>query len=95
MCGFYTLDTQAAALGLSRSTAYTIVTGQHKSSGISARIIAQMLCSPELPCLVRSAIEAYVREKTSGVYGGRTNKQQRRFYAIMHRNDVCIHGIQS
>ncbi len=37
--GFLTLDEQAKALGLSRSTAWTIRKASHKASGLSASII--------------------------------------------------------
>src|SRR3954447_13224242 len=36
--GFNTLDRQAGALGLSRSTAWTVLRGHHKNSGLSATI---------------------------------------------------------
>jgi DNA invertase Pin-like site-specific DNA recombinase len=37
--GFLTLDEQSKALGLSRSTTWTILKGNHKASGLSAAII--------------------------------------------------------
>jgi hypothetical protein len=77
-CHVYSLDHKAAVLGLSRSTAYTLVCAQHKSTGISAKILAQMLKSSELPLPVRAAIEDYAREKASGVYGN-SKRQQRQF----------------
>jgi hypothetical protein len=46
--GFVTLDEQAKALGLSRSTAWTIRKASHKASGLSASIISRMLAAPEL-----------------------------------------------
>jgi response regulator of citrate/malate metabolism len=45
--GFLTLDEQAKALGLSRSTAWTIRKASHKASGLSASIINRMLAAPE------------------------------------------------
>src|SRR5258708_38092757 len=41
--GFLTLEEQAKALGLSRSTAWTIRKASHKASGLSASIINRML----------------------------------------------------
>ena len=76
--GLPSLDAQAAALGLPRSTTYTIICAQHKSTGISAKILAQMLNSPQLPLPVRAKLEEYAREKASGFYGS-TNRQQRQF----------------
>ena len=37
--GFVTLDEQAKALGLSRSTTWTILRANHKKSGLSAAIL--------------------------------------------------------
>jgi hypothetical protein len=49
--GFLTLDEQAKALGLSRSTAWTVRKTSHKASGLTASIINRMLAAPELPPL--------------------------------------------
>ena len=68
--GVVGLTEQAAALGLSRSTAWTIVTGIHKGSGLSVRSINRMLAMPLLPPTVRSTIIDYIKEKTAGNYGG-------------------------
>src|SRR5438105_14031684 len=64
--GFVTLDEQAKALGLSRSTAWTIRKASHKASGLSASIINRMLAAPELPPLARTKILDYVEEKAAG-----------------------------
>ena len=63
------LDDQANALGLSRSTTWTILKGRHKASGLSADIINRMLAAPRLPPLVRAKVLEYVEEKTAGRYG--------------------------
>ena len=78
--GFLTLDEQAKALGLPRSTAWTIRRASHKASGLSASIINRMLAAPELPPLARSKIVEYVEEKAAGLYGG-SRSQRRRFAA--------------
>jgi hypothetical protein len=77
--GFYTLDEQAKALGLSRSTTWTVRKANHKASGLSASIINRMLAMPHLPSLVRSKIFEYVEEKAAGLYGG--SRTQRRMFA--------------
>jgi hypothetical protein len=78
--GFVTLEQQATALGLSRSTTWTIIRGTHKASGITAPIVKRMLSCPNLPTLVRSKILEYIDERCAGVYGnGRL--QRRRFVA--------------
>jgi hypothetical protein len=80
--GFRTLDEQARALGLSRSTAWAVLKANHKASGLAAATISRMLSSPELPTHVRATILTYVEEKLAGLYGH--NKiQLRRLAAFM------------
>jgi hypothetical protein len=67
--GFITLDEQSTALGLPRSTTWTIVSGNHKASGLSAAIIIRLLSAPHLPALVRIKLLTYVDEKLAGLYG--------------------------
>src|SRR5262245_60649063 len=67
--GIITLNEQARALRLSRSTTWAVLRGDHKASGLSASIISRMLSSPELPAIVRSQILDYVTEKAAGAYG--------------------------
>ena len=67
--GYTGLDVQAKALGLSRSTTWTILHANHKSSGLSAKVINRMLAAPNLPALVRTKIIEYAEEKVAGRYG--------------------------
>jgi hypothetical protein len=67
--GLIGLDEQAQALGLPRSTAWKILKGGHKASGLSAMVISRMLSEPRLPPVVRTKILEYVREKADGLYG--------------------------
>ena len=76
--GFLTLDEQAKALGLARSTTWTILKASHKGSGISAAIIKRMLLSPQLPPIARAKIVEYTEDKLAGAYGG--SRTQRRRY---------------
>jgi len=69
-CGFVALDEQAYVLGLSRSTAWTVLRGMHKSSGLSAMTINRMLATGRLPPRVRLKLLEYIAEKMSGAYGG-------------------------
>jgi hypothetical protein len=80
--GLLTLDEQAEALGLCRSTTWTILQANHKASGLSASVINQMLASPKLPPCVRATIVEYVEEKAAGRYG-HSEKQIRRFRALL------------
>ena len=78
--GLRTLDQQAKALGLARSTTWTILKANHKASGLSADVINLMLAAPQLPPLVRAKILEYVEEKAAGLYGHGA-MQRRRFAA--------------
>jgi hypothetical protein len=76
--GYVALDEQADALGLCRSTAWTIIRGTHKNSGLSVAVINRMLACPRLPGPVRAKLIEYVREKMTGCYG-HSRAQLRRF----------------
>ena len=67
--GFVALDEQAEVLGLSRSTTWAVLKGNHKCSGLSAGVISRMLSSPRLPSSVRRTILEYIEEKSAGSYG--------------------------
>jgi len=75
--GFVPLDHQAAVLGLSRSTAWTVLNGNHKASGLSAAVIKRMLGSPQLPPKARQILVEYIEQKTIGIYGHSKNQVQR------------------
>jgi hypothetical protein len=77
--GFVTLDEQARALGLSRSTAWAVLQANHKASGLTVPTINRMLSSPELPPSARVTILTYIEEKLAGLYGH--NKKQLRLFA--------------
>jgi hypothetical protein len=71
--GYKTAQAQADVLGLSRSTAWAALNGDHKHAGFSSKTIKRVLLSPELPPAIRRMIEEYVKEKLDGLYG--QNKQ--------------------
>ena len=85
--GILTLDEQAEALGLSRSTTWTILKGNYKSSGLSATIINRILAAPQLPPLVRAKILEYVEEKAAGRYG-HGKGARRKFIALLSAKRV-------
>jgi predicted DNA-binding transcriptional regulator AlpA len=76
--GYLRLDEQARALGLSRSTTWTLLRGNHKGSGLTASVISRMLQAPGLPPAVRAKILEYVGAKSAGQYG-HSSAQLRRF----------------
>ena len=75
--GYDSLDSQAAALGLSRSTTWTIIKATHKSSGLSAKTLKRMLSAPGLHPLVRRKILEYIEERNDGRYGSIGNSLRR------------------
>src|SRR5689334_18705976 len=78
--GYRTLDEQSKALGLCRSTTWTLVKSSHKASGLSANLIDRMLSCPKLPHCVREKVTEYVHERLEGTYG-HNQMQLRRFRA--------------
>jgi hypothetical protein len=76
--GFLSLDEQATALGLSRSTTWTILRAKHKNYGLSGALINRILKRPGLDGRVRATLIEYVQEKVSGFYG-HNKTQLRRF----------------
>jgi len=76
--GYRSLDERARILDLPRSTTWSVLKGQHKSSGLSASVIIRMLSAPHLPTNVRTKILEYVTEKAAGRYGN-TQARLRQF----------------
>ena len=85
--GFATLDEQAEVLGLSRSTTWAVLKGDHKCSGLSAGVLSRMLLSPRIPSSVRTKIFEYVAEKSVGLYG-HPKERLRRFNAQLKRKGI-------
>ena len=86
--GFDTLDKQAEALGLSRSTTWSILSGNHKS-GLSATLLTRTLKSPRFPSAVRAKIIEYIEVKAAGSFG-HNKLQQREFVARLKREAALI-----
>jgi hypothetical protein len=80
VAGARTLDQQAQLLGLSRSTTWSVLKANYKSSGLSAGIINRILASPRLPRRARHQILEYIHERLAGVYGH--SERRRRQFAI-------------
>ena len=81
------VDDQANALGLPRSSAWTILKTCHKSYGLSAAVIERMLRSSKLSPRARAILVEYVEEKSFGLYGGSRRQQQR--FAIRLSNTIA------
>jgi hypothetical protein len=80
--GFVALDAQAKALGIGRSTAWTILKSSHKGSGLSPKIINRILANDRLPALVRAKMFEYVKDKASGRYGHSAKLRQKFITAL-------------
>src|SRR5262245_52310547 len=74
--GYTTLDAQAKALGVGRSTAWTIVKVKHKLGRLSAKTRTQILANPELPAQVRAAFQEYLSYRSSE-HNSRATKSSR------------------
>ena len=83
--GYQSLDQQAAALGLSRSTAWAVLQGHHKASGLSAAIISRMMASPGLPPSASTVLLEYIKERSAGAYG-HNGTQVNRFLRRLNAN---------
>ena len=63
-CGYTCLDEQAKALGVSRSTAWTIVKTKHKLGRLSAKTTTRILTNAETPPTVRDVVRRYLAERS-------------------------------
>ena len=86
--GFQSLTEQAAALGLSRSTAWTVLQGHHKASGLSPAIVSRMMASPRLPQSARIVLLEYIQEKSAGAYGHRDTQVSRFLQGLKRATDA-------
>ena len=91
--GCANLDDQAAALGLSRSTTWTIMRGTHKSSGLTATTLIRMLSAPRLQPSVRKKILEYIAEKSAGRYG--TTKERLEKFIDRVRQQESVPGAET
>ena len=75
--GLATLDQQAHALNLPRSTAWTGLKANHKASGLSVAVIGRILSSSHLPPPARIKVLEYISEKSRGLYGDKESRARR------------------
>jgi hypothetical protein len=85
--GIVTLDAQAETLGLGRSTTWSILRANHKSSGLLAATVNRILMAPQLPPFVRARILEYVEDNVAGRYG-HSKMQRRKFIARLSTDPV-------
>ena len=60
--GYISLDEQAKALGLNRSTVWTIVKSKHKLGRLNAKTTQTILANPDTPASVRAVIQQYLAQ---------------------------------
>jgi hypothetical protein len=65
--GYRSLDEQAKALGVHRSTAWTIMKTKHKLDRLSRKTTNSMLANPELPPSVRIVVLQYLTERSDSL----------------------------
>jgi hypothetical protein len=62
--GYTSLDAQAKALGVHRSTAWVIIKNKHKLGRLSAKIANRILGNPQTPPAVRTIVQQYVSKRS-------------------------------
>ena len=72
LAGYTTLDQQAKALGLHRSTTWTIIKDKHKVDRLSMKTINRILTNPDTPPAVRGLVQRYVAERQANRADGTT-----------------------
>jgi hypothetical protein len=63
--GYTSLDEQAKALGVTRSTAWNIVNGKNKRDRLADKTTNRILANPHTPPSVRAIIKQYLAERSS------------------------------
>ena len=63
--GYTSLDEQAEALGLHRSTAWTIINRKHKLGRLCTKTIGRILTNPQTPAAVRAVVQQYAVQQKS------------------------------
>jgi hypothetical protein len=76
-CGYTSLDGQAKALGIHRSTAWTIIKTKHKLGRLSTKTTKRILANPVTPPAVRSIVQKYMAER-SDLLASRAERLNRR-----------------
>jgi hypothetical protein len=69
--GYMSLDDQATALGLPRSTVWTIRENKHKVGRLCAKTIERILANPDTPPRVLAALQEY-----AGAQGANSQEQK-------------------
>ena len=68
--GYTSLDEQAKALGINRSTARTIIKTKHKLGRLSTKTTKRILSNPNTPPPVRAVVLRYLAERPDALRRG-------------------------
>ena len=60
--GYKSLDGQAKALGIHRTTTWTIIKTKHKLGHLNAKTTERILANPDLPLCIRDVLQRYAAE---------------------------------
>jgi plasmid maintenance system antidote protein VapI len=63
--GYTSLDKQAKALGVHRSTAWVIIKNKHKLGRLSAKTAYRILNNPQTPPAVRTIVQQYMTKRSA------------------------------
>ena len=77
--GYSKLDQQAKALGVRRSTAWTIVKAKHKLGRLNAKTTKCILANPDTPPSVRAIIAKYLAERSDVLVQRKTQEEPKAF----------------
>jgi hypothetical protein len=88
--GYTSLDEQARALGINRSTTWTIVKTKHKLDRLSEKTTRCILANPELPAPVRAVMQQYLTERSAP--WGRASPRVTRSLTSRHRQVIAKRG---
>ena len=86
--GYISLDSQAKALGLKRSTEWTIIKTKHKLDRLSGKTTDSMLANLELPPPVRAVVQQYLAERSVAAGRKRRRRQRRPLTPFARANVV-------
>jgi len=67
--GYTSLDAQAKALGVHRSTAWVIIKNKHKLGRLSAKTVCRILGNPQTPPAVRTVVQQYMTKRSERKLG--------------------------
>jgi hypothetical protein len=90
--GCTSLDEQAKALGLCRSTVWTITKSKHKLGRLSAKTINRILENPKTPKSVRTLVEQYKSQRLV-VAHGKAKQRLKRLSKVVSGNKKRTAGV--